>query len=482
MMSFFLLSLLSILAISYYYNNFLITTIQHLLVHDFHLDESYAEFILVSLRCGMLASILATLYCYLMKPTRKKHVYLVDFACYKPHNPACMCTKEHFLKLIKSTGKFRDESLDFLRKILERSGIGEKTYLPECIMKTPSNTCLAEARNETESVVIGAIDELMLKTKVKKEEIGIIVTNCSLFNSIPSLSSMIVNHYKLSHNVLTYNLSGMGCSAGLISVDLARQLLQVRPNCYALVFSTENLSSKVYFGNNRSMLVSNCLFRVGGAAILLSNRSSDSHRSKYYLKHVVRTHNGSQDQYYNSILEKEDEDGVSIGIALSKNIMNSAGKTLKANISTLGKDVLPLIEQLKFLANLVARNFLKIRGIKAYTPNFMLAFEHFCIHTGGKAVQEEMQKVLKLSDWHMEPSRMTLYRYGNTSSSSVWYELAYCEAKGRVKKGHRIWQIAFGSGFKCNSAVWCALQTIDPVKEKNPWTDEIHEFPVSVTN
>ncbi|XLR34963.1 hypothetical protein HN51_044275 [Arachis hypogaea] len=459
---------------SYFCNNFLVIMIQ-----DFWADHD--EIIMVLIRCGLIASILATLYCYLMNPTKNKHVYLVDFACYKPHNPACMCTKESFLKLTKSTGKYRDESLDFTRKILERSGIGEKTYLPECLMKTPSNTCLAEARNETESVVIGAIDELMLKTKVKKEEIGIIVTNCSLFNSMPSLSSMIVNHYKLSHNVLTYNLSGMGCSAGLISIELAKQLLQVHPNSYALVISTENINSGSYFGNNRSMLVSNCLFRVGGAAILLSNRISDSLRSKYYLKHIVRTHKGYQDNCYNSILQKEDDNG-DTGVALSKDIMSSAGEALNANISTLAKNVLPLIEQLKFLTNLVARNLFKKKVIKAYAPNFMLAFEHFCIHTGGKAVQDQMQKVLKLSDWHMEPSRMTLYRYGNTSSSSVWYELAYCEAKGRVKKGHRIWQIAFGSGFKCNSAVWYALQTIDPVKEKNPWTDEIHEFPVNVTN
>mgnify|MGYP001810930983 CR=1 FL=1 len=29
------------------------------------------------------------------------------------------------------------------------------------------------------------------------------------------------------------------------------------------------------------------------------------------------------------------------------------------------------------------RQFLKLKGVKPYIPDFKLAFEHFCIHTGG---------------------------------------------------------------------------------------------------
>ena len=43
---------------------------------------------------------------------------------------------------------------------------------------------------------------------------------------------------------------------------------------------------------------------------------------------------------------------------------------------------------------------------------------------------------------------------GNTSSSSIWYELRYIEENMSLKRGHKILQLAFGSGFKCNSAVW----------------------------
>ena len=71
-----------------------------------------------------------------------------------------------------------------------------------------------------------------------------------------------------------------------------------------------------------------------------------------------------------------------------------------------------------------------------------------------------MEENLKLSKEDVLPSRATLYRYGNTSSSSVWYELNYIEQKGDMKRGDKTWQIAFGSGLKCNTAVWRALRTI----------------------
>ena len=48
---------------------------------------------------------------------------------------------------------------------------------------------------------------------------------------------------------------------------------------------------------------------------------------------------------------------------------------------------------------------------------------------------DEIQKNLQLDDWHMEPSRMTLHRFGNTSRSSKWYELAKVESRDEIKFG-----------------------------------------------
>ncbi|KAH0449127.1 hypothetical protein IEQ34_022927 [Dendrobium chrysotoxum] len=448
-------------------------------VSTFSLQDLYdlwdhLRFNLISvILCSTLLVFLSTLY-FLSRP---KPVYLVNFACYKP-DEARKCSRQIFMDRSRLTGSFTDENLEFQKKILERSGLGETTYLPEAVMNVPPNPSMAEARKEAEAVMFGALDELFAKTNLKPKDVGILIVNCSLFNPTPSLSAMIVNHYKLRGNIVSYNLGGMGCSAGLISIDLAKQLLQSHPNSYALVVSMENITLNWYFGNNRSMLVSNCLFRMGGAAILLSNKRSDRRRSKYQLIHAVRTHKGADDKCYTCVTQEEDATG-KIGVSLSKDLMAVAGDALKTNITTLGPLVLPMSEQLLFFATLVGRKLLKMK-IKPYIPDFKLAFEHFCIHAGGRAVLDELEKNLQLSEWHMEPSRMTLYRFGNTSSSSLWYELAYTEAKGRIRKKDRIWQIAFGSGFKCNSAVWKALKTVKPEKEKNPWMDEIENFPVIV--
>ncbi|KAJ7955512.1 3-ketoacyl-CoA synthase [Quillaja saponaria] len=368
-----------------------------------------------------------------------------------------------FLERTAIMGCITQENLDFQRKVVYKSGLGEKTYAPLSMLRMPPDPCFAESREEAEEVMFGAIDELLEKTGLKAKDIGILVVNCSVFNPVPSLSCIIVNYYKLDHNILSYNLGGMGCSAGVVAIDLAKHLLQVHPNSYALVVTMENVSSlNWYSGNDRSMLVSNCLFRFGGAAIILSNHSSDHHRAKYQLIHNVRTNSAANDKSYSCIQQKEDESEQRVlGISLSKDLMSIASETLKNNIIKLGPLVLPMSEKLKFLANFVGRKIFKME-IKPYVPDFKLAFEHFCIHAGGRAVQDEMEKNLGLNEWYMEPSRMTLYRFGNTSSSSIWYELAYSEAKGRIKKGDRVWQIAFGSGFKCNSSVWRALKTIDP--------------------
>lgn len=410
----------------------------------------------------------------------RRAVYLVDYICY--NTPAILrVPPSTFLEHCTLSGCFNEKTLEFKRLIMERSGVGEETCVPEVMFYLPPRTNMASARKEAKMVIFGALESLFNGTKIQPKEVDILIVNCSLFTPVPSLSSMIVNRFKMKNNIKSYNLSGMGCSAGVTSVNLANSLLQVHRNSYALVVSTENITQNWYGGNRRSMVIPNCLFRVGAATVLLSNRRRDARRSKYRLQHVVRTITATDDKSYRCVFQQQDEDG-NYGVTLSKDLTKVAGDALRSNITALGPLVLPLSELLAYVIVRVVKKFINPKT-KAYVPNFKRAVDHFCIHAGGRAVIDELEHSLRLSPQQVEASRMSLHRFGNTSSSSIWYELSYLEAKGRVKSGHRVWQIAFGSGFKCNSCVWIALSRIGTRRgtaRSNPWWECIHQYPVEI--
>ncbi|XAR57550.1 Very-long-chain 3-oxoacyl-CoA synthase [Bertholletia excelsa] len=425
-----------------------------------------------------LALFLFTLSVYYA--SRPRSIYLIDFACYRPHDDFKV-SKEQFIELARKSGKFDQESLEFQKRIVESSGIGDESYVPKAIMSGEKCSTMKEGRAEASMVMFGALDDLFSKTHVKPKDVGILVVNCSIFNPTPSLSAMIINHYKMRGNVLNFNVGGMGCSAGIIALDLARDMLDANPNNYAVVVSTEMVAYNWYTGRQRSMLLPNCFFRMGCSALLLSNR----HRrgAKYRLEHIVRTHKAADDRSFRCIHQEEDEQGLK-GITVSRQVMEIGGDALKTNITTLGPLVLPLSEQLLFFATLVWQQLFgspqrsrsstsnstsTSSSTKPYIPDYKLAFEHFCLHAASKAVLDQLQRNLELSDKNMEASRRTLHRFGNTSSSSIWYELAYLEANQRVKRGDRIWQLSFGSGLKCNSAVWRSLRRIPKPTSNNPW-------------
>ncbi|KAF3965478.1 hypothetical protein ACB098_01G092300 [Castanea mollissima] len=438
---------------------------------------------------GFFGVFVFTLSVYFM--SRPRSIYLVDFACYRPHDDLKV-TKEEFIELARKSGKFDEASLQFQKRILQSSGIGDETYVPKSVIMSSENCAtMKEGRAEASTVIFGALDELFEKTKVRPKDIGVLVVNCSIFNPTPSLSAMIINHYKMRGNILSYNLGGMGCSAGIIAVDLARDMLQSNPNNCAVVVSTESVGYSWYPGRDRSMLIPNCYFRMGCSAVLLSNRGRDYRRAKYRLEHIVRTHKGADDRSFGCVYQEEDEQKFK-GLKVSKDLMEIGGDALKTNITTLGPLVLPLSEQLLFFGTLVWRHLFGGKtgpGLhpasspsskKPYIPDYKLAFEHFCVHAASKTVLDELQRNLELSDKNIEPSRMTLHRFGNTSSSSIWYELAYLEAKERVRRGDRVWQLAFGSGFKCNSVVWRSMRRVKK-PTRNPWLDCIDRYPVNLS-
>ncbi|XP_013619576.1 PREDICTED: probable 3-ketoacyl-CoA synthase 20 [Brassica oleracea var. oleracea] len=402
---------------------------------------------------------------------RRVKVYLLDFTCYRApdSNRLPMST---LLETIYLANQIDQESIDFQARILERSWLSNQTSIPPSLTEIPLKKSLTSVQTETMTTIFTSVDDLLKKNKISPRSIDILITNCSLHAPTPSLSAMVINKFHMRSNIKSFNLSGMGCAAGILSVSLANDLVKVHRGSLALIVSTEALNTHWYIGKDRSMLLTNCLFRMGAAAVLMSSNDQDRGNAKYELLHVVRTNKAKDDRAYQCIYQDTDSE-LKQGVSITKDVISVAGDVLKMNLSTLGPLVLPYLELLQYVICKI------YKPSSTYTPNFKKAFEHFCIHTGGRAVIQAMEMNLNLKKEDIEPSKMTLHRFGNTSSSSVWYALSYLEAKRRVKRGDKVLQIAFGSGFKCNSAVWRCIREVEPDTD-NKWLDFIESYPVDV--
>ncbi|CAK8574392.1 unnamed protein product [Lathyrus sativus] len=395
---------------------------------------------------------------------RSESCYILAYECYQPKEERKLNTNILARKVFtkKNLGL---EELRFLTKTMARSGIGEETYVSKNIIEG-RETCptLKDTHEEIDEVMFDTLDKLFKKTCFSPWEIDILVVNLSLFSPIPSITARIINRYKMREDVKVFNLSAMGCSASLIAVDLVQQLFKTNENSLAIVFSTQQIGSHWYSGKDRNMMLSNCLFRSGGCAILLTNKAELKNKAILKLKEMERTC-FSSDEAYNCCIRMEDEEGIE-GARLTKSLVQCASEALTLNLQSLVPRILPLWELL-----LISTGMAKLK--------FKRRIQHFCIHPGGRAVIDGVGKGLKLNEYDLEPTRMTLHRWGNTSSSGIWYALGYMEAKKRLNKGDRILMISLGAGFKCNTCVW---EVMKDVADTNVWTDSIEKYPPPLHN
>ncbi|XP_077246589.1 3-ketoacyl-CoA synthase 6-like [Tasmannia lanceolata] len=408
--------------------------------------------------------------------SKTRPIYLVDFSCLKPskHHRVPFSTFIEHLHLINH---FEKESISFMDKIINSSGQGQETYLPPSLHYIPPKTHLENCIKEAHMLLFPIMDDLFSKTKVSPQEIDILVVNCSGFCPSPSLCSIIVNQYRMRTDIKSFNLAGMGCSAGSIGIDVARNLLQIHENSNAIVLSAEIVSTGWYAGKDRRKLLLNCLFRMGSAAVLLTNKKTAKKTSKYKAIKIVRTQRAFDDKGYLSGIREEDSQGIT-GFSIEPDLLKVASETLRSNVIALGASILPFREKFWHLLSVLRKTFIN-PSEDVYVPNFRSVLHHYCLPPSGKGLIKEIGKALKLRDEEMEAAKMTLHRFGNQSSASLWYELAYVEAKGKVKKGDRVWQLWMGSGPKCSSVVWECMRDLEDESKMGPWSDCIESYPIS---
>lgn len=133
----------------------------------------------------------------------------------------------------------------------------------------------------------------------------------------------------------------------------------------------------------------------------------------------------TDDESFQCVYQCQDEAN-NKGVKLDRNIVRVAGRALEKQFTQLGPNILPFTELIKFFSShtydKLTRSFLHPwfpdyfpPRQKVYKPDFKRSIDHFCIHAGGRAVIEGIQKNLNLTEKDVAPSFYALKNWGNTS-------------------------------------------------------------------
>jgi 3-ketoacyl-CoA synthase len=135
-----------------------------------------------------------------------------------------------------------------------------------------------------------------------------------------------------------------------------------------------------YPGLQKDFMVANAIFRMGGAAIMFTNKPAYWRSAKYQLQHNVRVHTGADDGAYSCMGWGPDKDGVN-GVYLRKDVPLQAAKALEACLRTIAPKILTWSQYAEAAYNLFEKTVLG-RAVPEYVPDFTQCIDHFALHAG----------------------------------------------------------------------------------------------------
>jgi alkylresorcinol/alkylpyrone synthase len=242
---------------------------------------------------------------------------------------------------------------------------------------------------------------------------ALVVHTTSVFQT-PSLATQLVARLKLPRTLVRYDLVGAGCYGSIPTLQLADTILQATNDGVVLAATTEVGSH--FMGpapvSDKGRMVINALF--GDAAVAMAIGRGEPQPG---VPEILAFYS---EQDYDSL------ELVSIKAKDTGSLRPFIDREVPA---TAAKLVIPAL-----------RRFLTQQGYDLRQIN------HWIFHPGGRTVLDALQVELDLPDDAMEPSRETLRRFGNVSSSTALLALRTVQARRKPKSGDLGLLVAVGPG------------------------------------
>ena len=267
---------------------------------------------------------------------------------------------------------------------------------------------------------VEAIEECLLNSDFKKEDLTDIIFISSTGISTPSPDGLIVNKMKLNPVINRLPVWGLGCAGGVSGISKALTIARANPEAVIMLVSAE-LCSLTFIRDDysKSNLIATGLFSDGVSAVLIAG---DNIKKSDNVKINIL---GFQSKLYYDTLDVMGWEVIDSGfkVIFSRDIPSIVYKYLK-------DDILGFLNKYN----------LKLGDVK-----------NFIVHPGGKKVIDSYSESLNLEMNNFSNTIEVLKNYGNMSSATVLYVLKEFMNKG-FQKGYGL-MLSLGPGFSVELAL-----------------------------
>ena len=260
------------------------------------------------------------------------------------------------------------------------------------------------------------IDKILTTTKVRSEDLGLVVSVNTTGLCVPSLEALLLNKCLLSSHIKRLPIFGLGCLGGVAGINRVNDYLLGHPNECALVLVTELCSLTFQFRDHSiANAIGTALFGDGAGAVLLLG---DNHRLTNHSPLEILS---TKSHFYHETEElmgwKMVENGFQIMLSpdIPKFVKENVGKNLETFVHESGYELNDI--------------------------------DFFVAHPGGPKVLEAMIESLKIKKETIALSWDSLAEHGNMSAVSVIDVLKRTLEKNHIKKGSVGVMMAMGPAF-----------------------------------
>ena len=246
-------------------------------------------------------------------------------------------------------------------------------------------------------------------------DVDFIATTTCTGRLCPSLDARLINTLALKPSVQRVHVGDTGCASAMVALQQAHNHLRAFPDHRAVVVAVELCSTAYYDDDRLESAVAHAIFADGAGALALASDADGpeiaAHRTIFRPEHL-------------SAMGFEYPGGRP-RVVLSKEVRRIGAAMMKEMAEAL-----------------LAGHGLKQEDIR-----------HFVLHSAGRRVIDQAQKLMGLDESAIAHSRHVLRHFGNMSSATVLFVLDELLRSGETAPGEWGLMIALGPGFAAEGAL-----------------------------